>query len=212
MFSVILKGFLVSAGLIIAIGAQNAYVLKQGLLKQHIFWISLTCFLCDFVLMSFGVLGFGSVISKNPTIAMVLSLLGALFLFAYGVRAFISAYKGTGGFNLDGSPPNVSLKKTITTTLALTLLNPHVYIDTVVLIGGVAGTLSLTEKYYFLIGTLTASAVWFFGLGYGARLLTPLFKKPKTWQILDFLIGIIMCAIAVGLLKFAYQFLNATTP
>ena len=203
MFSTILHGFLVSGGLIVAIGAQNAFVLKQGLLKQHIFWICLTCFLCDFFLMSFGVLGFGSIISKSQTATTFLSLFGAVFLFGYGIRAFISAYKGNGGFDINGTPPKISLKKTITTTLALTLLNPHVYIDTIVLIGSVAGTLNLTDKYLFLIGTLSASFVWFFGLGYGARLLTPLFQKPYTWRILDFLIGIIMWAIAFGLVCFA---------
>lgn len=202
MFSTILHGFLVSGGLIIAIGAQNAFVLKQGLLKQHIFWICLTCFLCDFVLMSFGVLGFGTLVSQSPMATVVLAAIGALFLFIYGLRAFVSAYRGGNSFDLNDATKSVSLPKIIGITLALTLLNPHVYLDTVVIIGGVAGTLSLQDKYAFLIGTLTASFVWFFGLGYGARLLTPLFKKPKTWQILDILIGITMWFISAGLVKY----------
>lgn len=208
MFSTILHGFLVSGSLIVAIGAQNAFVLKQGLLKQHIFWVCFACFLCDFVLMGFGVLGFGTLISKSQTAMIALSLLGALFLFAYGVRAFVSAYQGSSGFDIHGTSPNNSLQKTLTAALALTLLNPHVYIDTLVLIGGIAGTLSLHDKYLFLIGALGASLLWFFGLGYGARLLTPLFQKPHTWQILDVLIGIIMWTIATMLVYFAYGFVD----
>lgn len=208
MFSTILHGFLVSGSLIVAIGAQNAFVLKQGLLRQHVFWVCFVCFLCDFLLMSFGILGFGTLIGKSQTAMMALSLFGAAFLFVYGVRAFVSAYQGSSGFDIQNTSSNTSLQKTLTAVLVLTLLNPHVYLDTLVLIGGIAGTLSLNDKYLFLFGALSASLLWFFGLGYGARLLTPLFQKPYTWKILDALIGVIMWVIAAMLVYFAYGLFN----
>lgn len=202
---VLVQGFLVSGGLIVAIGAQNAYVLKQGLLKNHVFWVVLTCFLCDFVLISIGVLGMGSLISQSPMATIALALVGALFLMVYGCRAMISALHGGGTLSVDASPKATTLAATISTTLALTLLNPHVYLDTVVIIGGVASTLSQDERWVFLIGALLASASWFFGLGYGARLLIPLFKKPITWRILDALIAVVMWLIAANLAIYAYR-------
>lgn len=205
MFATIFQGFWVSFGLIVAIGAQNAYVLKQGLLKQHVFWVCLVCFLCDFSLLSLGVLGFGSLIDKNTTFKLVLAVFGALFLCWYGFRSLRSAYLGKSQLTLDDNHATQSLKKTIATTLALTLLNPHVYLDTLVLVGTIASPLTSAQKPLFLIGAVTASALWFFGLGYGARLLIPYFQKAKTWQILDALIGIIMWLIAFGLLKYAFN-------
>lgn len=204
----LVQGFLVSGGLIVAIGAQNAYVLKQGLLKNHIFWVALVCFLCDFTLLSFGVLGFGTLISQSPLATMGLAVLGAVFLFVYGLRSLQSAIKGESALNLDPQNQRQNLSKTIGTTLALTLLNPHVYIDTVVIIGGVASTLTLDQKYIFLLGAVMASALWFFGLGFGARLLIPLFKKPITWRILDSVIALVMWAIAISLLSYAYSLMG----
>ncbi|WP_066801655.1 LysE/ArgO family amino acid transporter [Moraxella oblonga] len=208
MFTTILHGFWVSFGLIVAIGAQNAYVLKQGLLKQHIFWVCLVCFLCDFTLLSLGVLGFGSLIDKNTTFKITLAIFGAMFLFWYGYRAFRSSYLGNSQLSLDDNHTKQTLKKTIATTLALTLLNPHVYLDTLVLVGTIASPLTFAQKPLFLMGAVSASAMWFFGLGYGARLLIPYFQKAKTWQILDAFIGIIMWAIAIGLLRYTYNFVN----
>lgn len=202
MSAAFLQGLLVSFGLIVAIGAQNAFVLKQGLMRQHIFWVCLTCFLCDLVLMSIGVLGFGSLISKSKYATLGLALVGSLFLFWYGFCAFRSAYQGVDALQINGESTGITLGKTISTTLALTLLNPHLYLDTVVLIGGIAGALNASQKYHFLIGSLVSSAVWFFGLGYGARLLIPLFKKPNSWRILDTLIGITMWIIAISLLRY----------
>lgn len=157
--------------------------------------------------MSMGVLGVGEIIGQSQTATLALSLFGAVFLFWYGYRAFKSAHQGTSSLAMDNTQTTGTLGKTIATTLALTLLNPHVYIDTLILIGAVASPLTLAQKYQFLIGVLFASASWFFGLGYGARLLIPLFKKPKTWQILDFLIGLVMWIIALGLIKYAYGLL-----
>lgn len=203
MFATFLKGAMVASGLIIAIGAQNAFVLKQGLARQHIFWVALICFLCDAVLMSAGVLGLGALIKGSPVATLSLTLIGAVFLFWYGFNAFRSALMGTA--HLEAAKQrvqNVSLRTVVGTTLALTLLNPHVYLDTVVVLGGVAGTLALAEKLPFLLGAISVSGVWFFGLGYGARLLSPLFQKPRTWQALDLLIGVIMWWIALELLLY----------
>ena len=203
MFATFLKGAMVASGLIIAIGAQNAFVLKQGLARQHIFWVALICFLCDAVLMSAGVLGLGALIKGSPVATLSLTLIGAVFLFWYGFNAFRSALMGTA--HLEAAKQrvqNVSLRTVVGTTLALTLLNPHVYLDTVVVLGGVAGTLTVAEKLPFLLGAISVSGVWFFGLGYGARLLSPLFQKPRTWQALDLLIGVIMWWIALELLLY----------
>ncbi len=202
MLETILKGALIASGLIVAIGAQNAFVLKQGLARHHIFWVALICFLCDAVLMSAGVLGLGTLINTSTMATCNLALLGSAFLFWYGFNAFRSAYQATSHLEAAASHANpASLAAVIATTFALTLLNPHVYLDTVVILGSVAVTLPLQDKYWFLLGAVSVSGIWFFGLGYGARLLSPLFQKPQTWQVLDLLIGIIMWTIAWGLLQ-----------
>lgn len=145
---------------------------------------------------------------RYPLLQLLLALFGAVFLTLYGIRAFMSAYKGNQTLSEDGSVALQSLQKTLVFTLAITLLNPHVYLDTLILIGISASPLSLEQKYLFLIGAWAASFLWFFGLGYGARLLIPYFKKPFTWQLLDTSIGIIMWVIAIGLFRYAYR-LNA---
>lgn len=198
----LIHGFLVSGGLIVAIGAQNAFVLKQGLLKQHVFAVALICFLCDVILFNLGVLGLGSFISEHQMASITLAFVGAGFLFIYALRAWRSAYRGNSSLQISTENPQQHLLRTILMTLSITLLNPHVYLDTVVIIGGVAGTLALSEKIWFLLGAVLASGSWFFGLAYGSSLLIPLFKKPITWRILDFVIGIIMLMIAWGLYQY----------
>ncbi|NAW51941.1 LysE family transporter [Elizabethkingia argentiflava] len=208
--SILIKGFLVSAALIIAIGAQNAYVLKKGLKKENIFWVSFTCFLYDFVLIVLGVFGLGKIIGENFLISILLSLAGCLFLFWYGFNSFRSAIKGTSFLNIktneDHKKENV--KKSILTTLAITLLNPHVYLGTIVVIGGVTNVLNNTEKIFFTCGALFTSFLWFFSLGYGAYFLIPFFKKKITWQILDFIIGLIMWSISFSLAYHAIDSFN----
>ncbi|MDD7425330.1 MAG: LysE/ArgO family amino acid transporter [[Actinobacillus] rossii] len=201
-----IQGFLVCGGLIIAIGAQNAFVLKQGLLKNNILPIILTCFACDFVLISLGVLGLGFIISESQAATVALAIVGAIFLFVYGARAFRSVYKGNATLELtNDNNIQQSTWKAILATLAITLLNPHVYLDCFAIIGGIAGTIPADSKILFLAGALCTSLLWFFGLGYGARLLIPLFKRSITWRILDFSIGVVMWAIAFNLAKFAWQ-------
>ncbi|MFD1806690.1 LysE/ArgO family amino acid transporter [Pasteurella oralis] len=203
-----LHGFFVTAGLIIAIGAQNAFVLKQGLLKQHILPVILTCFICDIILISIGVLGLGSLISQSPTATVALAVVGALFLFIYGANAFRSAYQGNSVVQLEQrNAQTQSVLKAIFTTLMITLLNPHVYLDTVVIIGGIAGTLTLEQKGFFLLGALSVSGLWFFSLGYSARLFIPLFQRPVTWRILDIVIGFVMWGIAISLMQYALAML-----
>lgn len=203
MFSTFLHGFVVCFGLIVSIGAQNAFLLKQGILKQHVFWIALICFVCDVALMSLGVLGLGSLIAQSHLASALLALFGAIFLFTYGSRAFISAYHASTQLLADHQQNKSSLKKAMLITLAITLLNPHVYIDTVVIVGGIGGTLSFDEKILFLLGALLCSFIWFFGLGYGAGLLSPYFAKRRTWQILDIITGLIMYTIAISLVIYA---------
>lgn len=203
-----LHGFVVCFGLIVSIGAQNAFLLKQGLLKQHIFWIATICFVCDVLLMGIGVLGLGTLISQSPLISLILALVGAVFLFTYGSRSFISAYRGTTQLLAEQNNLNTNLKKTVLITLAITLLNPHVYIDTVVIVGGIGGTLNFEQKIGFLSGALLCSFLWFFGLGYGAGMLSGYFKKRRTWQILDSITGLIMYAIAFSLLIYAFNLIT----
>lgn len=201
-----IQGFLVCGGLIIAIGAQNAFVLKQGLLKRNILAVILTCFLCDIILISLGVLGLGSLITESPIATVALAIVGAVFLFVYGLRAFYSAYVGNAMLNLDiGNGGQSSTLKAVLTTLAITLLNPHVYLDCFAIIGGIAGTIPADQKPFFLAGALTTSALWFFSLGYGARLLIPLFKRPATWRVLDGIIGVVMWSIAYNLTCYAIR-------
>lgn len=199
-----LHGFVVCFGLIVSIGAQNAFLLKQGILKQHVFWIAFICFFCDVVLMTLGVLGLGSIIAQSPISSLILAIIGAVFLFTYGSRSFLAAYRGTGKL-LAEQGGGISLKKAVMITLAITLLNPHVYIDTVVIVGGIGGTLTFDQKIHFLIGALVCSFLWFFGLGYGAGLLSRYFEKRRTWQILDSITGLIMYAIALSLLLYAIK-------
>lgn len=204
---IFIQGFLVCFGLIVSIGAQNAFLLKQGILKQHVFWIASFCFLGDVFLMTVGVLGLGTLIAELPILSLVISLLGAVFLFTYGSRSFISIFRSNEYLKASGENAS-SLKKALMITFAITFLNPHVYIDTVVIVGSIGGKLDFDGKMYFLAGTLLCSFLWFFGVGYGAGLLSPYFAKRRTWQILDAITALIMYFIAVSLLVYAYQLIQ----
>jgi L-lysine exporter family protein LysE/ArgO len=201
-----LKGFGLGAGLIIAIGAQNAYVLRQGIRREHVLehvlLIATICFLCDATLISIGAAGFGYLVSGVPSLERIAALGGAAFLAAYGLRAFYSALKpGSLDAGNDGTetPQAGSVWAAAGVTLALSLLNPHVYLDTVVLLGSIAGQFEGIQRMWFAVGAVIASAVWFYGLGLGARWLAPLFRKPTAWRVLDLLIGCVMWAIAASL-------------
>ena len=192
-------GFLTSFALILAIGAQNAFVLKQGIMRSHVFWVCLTCAVSDALLISAGVAGFGIIVAQFPSLPRIMSLGGAAFLTFYGLTRFITAYKGSDQMTLSAKP--VPLRATILICLALTWLNPHVYLDTLGLVGAVS--IQFTEqaqKVAFGIGAVAASFVFFFSLGYGARFLAPIMQTPRTWKILDTLIGLLMWYLAYGLL------------
>ena len=153
-------------------------------------------------------MGLGSLISESRMATVALALVGAVFLSVYGARAFRSAYLGNSVLQLDNRDEvQSSAFKAVLATLAVTLLNPHVYLDCFAIIGGIAGTLSSSEKWLFLFGALCTSALWFFSLGYGAKLLIPLFKRPVTWRILDIAIGIVMWLIAGSLVKYGMALL-----
>lgn len=204
MISYVLQGFLLMGSMIVAIGAQNAFVLRQGLQQNHVFWVALVCWLCDVLLCSLGIFGMGLLIQKSPMAMNALALLGAIFLFWYGLNALKRALKPQ-GMNLIGNAFAMSRQRVLMQTLAVTLLNPHVYLDTVVIVGGIGATLNTEQKLAFLGGGMTMSALWFFGLAYGSRLLLPLFRRPATWRVLDMMIAAVMWLIAWSLLRFVYQ-------
>lgn len=204
MLEVYLEGMLLSAGLIIAIGAQNAYVLKQGIQNNHVFVVATVCFLCDFILMSLGILGVGTFVAKNQLLQLLLAGGGMLYILWFALQSFLSI-RHPQRLELKNTESAGTIKMVIVGALAITLLNPHVYLDTVVIIGGIAGTLETEHKPIFLMGVLTSSAIWFYGLAYGARKLAPLFRKPITWQVVNFLIGSMMLFIAYQLGLFILQ-------
>lgn len=189
-------GFSLGFSLILAIGAQNAFVLRQGLRREHVFWVCLTCALSDAALITAGVAGSGALATQLPWFAPVMRIGGAVFLLWYGMRSLLSAWRG--GAHLDAAETNsTSLAATLGVVLALTWLNPHVYLDTVVLLGSISA--QYDSRVAFGAGAVTSSFVFFFSLGYGAGYLAPVFARPRAWQILDLGIGLVMWAIAASL-------------
>ena len=200
MFAACLQGFTLSAGLIIAIGGQNAFVLRQGLRREYVFTVCTICFVCDAVLIVLGVCGVGALVASSPHLISIARWAGATFLFGYGALTFRSAFMSS-TLQIDNSiNSSQGLQWVVATTFVLTLLNPHVYLDTIVLLGSIAGQLDSHERLAFAAGAVSASLIWFYGLGYGARILAPVFSKPAAWRILDLMIGIIMWVIAGSLL------------
>ena len=198
MMESILTGFLLSLSLILAIGAQNAFVLTHGRKKHHIFWVCLVCALSDAVLIFLGIVGFGAATKVLPALESIARYGGALFLLAYGVKSFMSAFRTSHALEPAGDIPE-TLSRTVLTCLAFTWLNPHVYLDTLVLIGSIATQYEGVSRLQFGAGAIAASVLFFFSLRYGARFLTPLFQRPAAWKILDFAIGLVMFAIATSL-------------
>lgn len=199
MLDIYLKGFIVTISLIVAIGAQNAYVLKLGLLKQYVLLAVSLCILFDFILISAGVFGLGFFIQGNQFLINIIAIVGIVFLCVYAILSFKSAFKNE-SLQIDGVVKTNPLKQVISLILVFTFFNPHTYLDTVLLIGGIGANIENEFKIYFLLGAVSASAIWFFSLGFGARFLIPLFKKPITWKILDISIGFLMLFIAYTLI------------
>ncbi|SDF53667.1 LysE/ArgO family amino acid transporter [Sulfitobacter delicatus] len=197
MLTSFLPGFALSLTLIMAIGAQNAFVLRQGLRREHVLPVCLVCAVSDAILITAGVAGFGALAEAAPWFGPLMRYGGAAFLLWYGWRNAVSAWRGGEALEAEGQATR-SLGKAILTLLALTWLNPHVYLDTLVLLGSISA--QYPDRLSFGIGAALASFVFFFALGYGARLLAPLFAKPRSWQVLDGVIALTMWAIAVKLL------------
>ena len=189
------SGFITGLGLILPIGAQNAFVLKLGLLRQHVLPVAFLCALMDAVLIVLGTAFVGVTFGQSGTALQWVRVIGVAFLVFYGARAIYNAFKHSQPATESPLAQNVTLKGAVLTCLGFTLLNPHVYLDTFFLLGTIS-TQYKPAHYVFALGACVASFTWFFGLGYGARILSPLFKKAITWMILEFLIGCIMWTIA----------------
>ncbi|WP_313625700.1 LysE/ArgO family amino acid transporter [Achromobacter sp.] len=198
MTTAFIPGFLLSLGLIVAIGAQNAFVLRQGLRKEHVFMICLACAFSDAVLIAAGVAGFGVAVGALPWLEPAMRYGGALFLFVYAARSLHSALRAQHEHLEPSSGQAQDWRAALATCLALTWLNPHVYLDTVVLLGSISSQYE-GHKLAFALGASFASFSFFFALGYGARLLRPIFASPGAWRALDGGVGIVMLAIGVGL-------------
>lgn len=197
--SAALAGFLLGLSLIVAIGAQNAFVLRQGLQGRHVLAVCLTCAVSDALLIAAGVGGFATVIAGIGWLDPLLRYGGAAFLAFYGLRSLCSAAGGNSALAVRGDAEQ-SLAAAFITCLALTWLNPHVYLDTVVLLGSIS-THYPGEEPAFAVGAAGASFLFFFSLGYGARLLRPIFARRTAWRILDGLIALVMGSIAFNLVS-----------
>jgi L-lysine exporter family protein LysE/ArgO len=192
------EGFLLAVSIIVAIGPQNAFVLRQGLQKRHVFAVASACALSDIVLIAAGVAGLGALVQQHPALLTAIALIGAVFLFVYGALSLRRAFRPASLAPAEAQAMSVS--RALGTALALTFLNPHVYLDTVVLIGGLSARHGGAASIAFGIGAATASTVWFYGLGYGARLLAPVFARPAAWRVLDIVVTLLMWGIALSLL------------
>ncbi len=199
MLSPFIQGFGMGGGLIVAIGSQNAFVLSQGVRKSYPVMIPLICIICDAILICLGVAGTGTLVASNTSITTWATWGGAAFLFWYGFTAFRSAARG-GRLESDGKAEE-TLRSAVLATLAVTLLNPHVYIDTVLLLGSVSSRFGGNGRLLFGAGAVAASFVWFTCLSLGGRMLAPLFKRPVAWRILDSLVCVTMWSIAVSLVR-----------
>ncbi|MFM2037030.1 MAG: hypothetical protein RL459_2295 [Pseudomonadota bacterium] len=199
---VFVQGLALSLGLIVAIGAQNAFVLRQGLRREHVGSVVLFCALADAVLIAAGVLGMARALGEHQEFARLLALAGAVFLATYGWQALRRA-RQTHKLRAEESGTSLPLVGVMAQAAAFTLLNPHVYLDTVLLVGSIGAQQPATLRLWFVAGASFASLLWFCVLGFGARWLAPWFARPKAWQVLDGLIGLTMWVLAILLVRHA---------
>lgn len=192
-------GLFTGAGLIIAIGAQNAFVLRQGLRRRHVGTVVLACMGADIALILAGVGGMGALVLRWPLLLQVLRFGGAAFLLAYGLRAALRAWRGGSALAATGGAAD-SRQQVLLACLAFTLLNPHVYLDTVVLLGSLSTRYPGHLRWVFAGGACVASVLWFCALGYGARLLQPVFRRAAAWRLLDAAVAAVMLGLALLLL------------
>ncbi len=197
MLAALLAGFALGGSLIVAIGAQNAFVIRQGVLNSHVFWICLFCSFSDAVLIWGGTFGLGVILQSLPWLVPVMTFGGAAFLLWYAIKAFFRALKPS-SFNEDGKT-TTSLAVALATCAAFTWANPHVYLDTVILVGSIANARSHGEQAPFALGASLASFVWFFVLGYGAKALRGPLSRPIVWRAIDAIISLVMFWLAAKL-------------
>lgn len=194
-----LKGLGLGASLIIAIGSQNAHVLRMGLRREHVGMTIAVCILCEVLLIAAGVAGVGSLVEESPLLLAATRWGGALFLVWYGLRAWRAAF-GNHALAASMHTTPMNRRRALVTVLAATLLNPHVYLDTVVLLGAIGAQQGAQGRWWFALGAMSAAIAWFTLLGFGARLLSPWFAKPSAWRLLDGMIGAVMLLLAVTLI------------
>jgi L-lysine exporter family protein LysE/ArgO len=196
-----LPGFLTGLSLIIAIGAQNAFVIRQGLTKRYVFTVVAICAVIDASLIALGIGGLGAAIAGLPWLLEVIRWFGVAYLTWFGIKSLISATKTQ---TLDAAGvESKSVGKVITTVLAMSLLNPHVYLDTVIFVGGVGNTFG-DNRWFFAYGAMLASVVWFTSIGYGAKAASRFMSKPVFWKVLDGIIAAIMFTLAITLVFFKF--------
>lgn len=195
----VISGLATGLSLIVAIGAQNAFVLRQGLRRSHVGAVVLVCTLSDYVLIAAGIAGLGTVIRYAPWALVAVRWLGVAFLTWYGLTSAWRARHPSALRAGAGRTAPASRAATVGRTMALTWLNPHVYLDTVLLLGSIANARGASGRWWFAGGAGVASTIWFAALGFGAVLLAPLLARPRAWQVLDLLISATMLAIAAGL-------------
>jgi L-lysine exporter family protein LysE/ArgO len=196
-----LPGFFTGLSLIIAIGAQNAFVIRQGLTRQHVFKVVLLCSLSDALLIALGIGGLGQLIAGLPWLLEFIRWFGVAYLTWFGIKSVISATKDQ--TLVATGTENKSAAKVVTTVLALTFLNPHCYLDTVIFVGGIGNTFG-DNRWFFAFGAMLASVVWFFSIGYGAKAASRFMAKPVFWKVLDSIIAVIMFTLAISLVFFKF--------
>lgn len=197
MFEALFSGYLIAISLIAAIGAQNAFVLRQGIRREHVGWVVFVCAASDAILIAAGVAGFGAVSQSVPWLGDAMRWAGVAFLLVYGALRFKAAWQG-GEALVPAVTAPVALRRVVVTCLLLTWANPHVYLDTLVLIGAISAQYA-PHGVAFGLGAAAASASFFMALGYGARLLAPVMAQPRSWVVLELVVGVVMWTIAAAL-------------
>jgi L-lysine exporter family protein LysE/ArgO len=201
-----IDGLIMGAGLIIAIGAQNAFVLRQGIAREHHLLLAIFCSVSDALLIAAGVLGMGVLFTAHRHLTFAFAIGGTAYLLWFAFTSFRAAYRGN-VLNVTGTRAKSSRTKILLTIAALTWLNPHVYIDTVVMLGSFGASRPAFARPFFAAGAICASFIWFFSLAYGGRILAPLFRKPRAWRLLDCAVGILMLYISARMAQFAWSVL-----
>ena len=197
MLSIFVTGVVTGFALIIAVGAQNAFLLRQGIRGEHVLPVILVCLLSDVLAITVGVAGFGVVLQRWPAVLPIAQIGGGLYLLAFGVQSAVRAWRPV-ALDADGGS-SMTVRRAVLLTLALTWLNPHFYLDAILMLGTVANSFG-DHRWWFCAGALAASAVWFPALGFGARALRGVFERPSAWRVLDSGIAVVMAALGIGLL------------